>query len=101
MAIFAAKEFLRPTKARLVVFIVLFLFGGIFGFVAFGRFATDSPRLYGFPFAMNSAACTEMGMGWCVNYAYSMEWLGILIDAAIWYLAACALVFAYAKLVKK
>ena len=94
-------NFLSMSPAKLAFFLALFLIGGVFGFFFFAGYKS-APRTFGFPFAMNSAQCVALPViGPCLEFAYSLDWPGIALDAAVWYLVACALVFAYGRMVKR
>jgi hypothetical protein len=98
----AANRFLSLTPGKLALFLSLFLIGGVFGFLTYGKYSAATPGQYGFPFAMNSATCTGSAEdGPCADYIIRLDWIRVILDAAVWYIAACVLAFAYNRMVKK
>jgi hypothetical protein len=97
------KTFLKPTKAKLLLFIALAVFGGYFGFFVF------TPRVfgvaqYGTPLVFNSQTCGAPTGNYGTDVFAcnsSLNVLNVVLDLVFWYLVACILMTAYEKWGKK
>ncbi|MBU1197945.1 hypothetical protein KJ765_05550 [Candidatus Micrarchaeota archaeon] len=99
---FNYAEFLKPTPARLAVFLLLFVVGGYFSFFIFFSGTFGGRPTYGFPLGMLTPDCNfPSGTKIYCPPPTEFHFLGFIGNLVFWYLVSALLVFAYEKMVKK